>query len=132
MAGSNNENLIRTLKKDECLSPLYEMVKSIRPKTVIRKNKNLILDELNIEKKKDMNKTKKNKFEIFINNENSNMFSYLKEKDKKKIKNNLTNFNNKRSNLSIKTFNMFSTSNIKKKNELKCFGGLLFLLEWNL
>ena len=65
-----------------------------------------------------MNKTKKNKFEIFINNENSNMFSYLKEKDKKKIKNNLTNFNNKRSNLSIKTFNMFSTSNIKKKNEL--------------
>ena len=118
MAGSNNENLIRTLKKDECLSPLYEMVKSIRPKTVIRKNKNLILDELNIEKKKDMNKTKKNKFEIFINNENSNMFSYLKEKDKKKIKNNLTNFNNKRSNLSIKTFNMFSTSNIKKKNEL--------------
>ena len=60
MAGSNNENLIRTLKKDECLSPLYEMVKSIRPKTVIRKNKNLILDELNIEKKKDMNKTKKN------------------------------------------------------------------------
>ncbi len=124
MAGSNNENLIRTLKKDECLSPFYDMIKSMRPKTVIRKNKNIILDELNLEEnKKDIykNKNKKNKFEYYFNDEKINLFSYVKEKDKKKIKNNLTNINKKKTNLDFKSFNMLSTSNIKKKGGYSLF-----------
>ena len=117
MAGSNNENLIRTLKKDECLSPFYDMVKSIRPKSVIKTTKNNILDELNIDNKKNLYKTKKNKFEISINDSNSKLISFLKEKDKNKLKKNLlTNFNNYKSNLSNKNFKILNT-NFNNKNE---------------
>jgi hypothetical protein len=117
MAGSNNENLIRTLKKDECLSPFYDLVKSMRPKSVIRKNKNIMLDELNKdEKQKDIYKNKKNKFNYYFNDEKTNLFSYIREKDKKKIKNNLTNNNSKTPNISFKPFSMLSTNNIKKKS----------------
>ena len=112
MAGSNNENLIRTLRKDECLSPFYDMVKNIRPKSVVRKTKNNILEDLNLDNKKVMNKNKKNKFEISINNNNSNLFSYLKEKDKKKIKKNLlTNYNNYNSNLNNKNSKLYKNNN---------------------
>jgi hypothetical protein len=114
MAGSNNENLIRTLRKDECLSPFYDMVKNIRPKSVVRKTKNIILEDLNLDNKKVMNKNKKNKFEISINNNNSNLFSYLKEKDKKKIKKNLlTNYNNYNSNLNNKNSKLYKNNNNK-------------------
>ena len=117
MAGSNNENLIRTLKKDECLSPFYDLVKSMRPKSVIRKNKNIMLDELNKdEKQQDIYKNKKNKFNFYFNDEKTNLFSYIREKDKKKIKNNLTNNNSKTTNIGFKNFSMLSTNNIKKKS----------------
>ena len=122
MAGSNNENLIRTLKKDECLSPFYEMVKSIRPKSVIKKTKNNILDEFNIDNKKNVYNAKKNKFEISINDTNSKLISYLKEKDKKKLKKNLlTNFNNYKSNLSNKNFKILNTNTnyYNNKNEFE-------------
>ena len=123
MAGSNNENLIRSLKKDECLSPFFNMVKPARPKSVLKKNKNIILDELNLENKKENNKNKKNKIQLSMHDSNSNLFFYLKEKDKKKVKNNLlTTFNNK----SSKNFNILNKINNKNYNQAKNEFSIIF------
>ena len=116
MAGSNNENLIRSLKKDECLSPFFYMVNSVRPKSVIRKNKNNILDELSLDNKKEINKNRQNKFQIDINNTNSNLIPYLKEKDKKNVKNKLFTIFNNKYNLSSKKLNILN-KNSKKNNK---------------
>lgn len=84
MAGSNNENLIRTLKKDECLNPLFDIFKQFRPKSVAGINRNKFMTELSKELKSSVNKSKKNKFEISI--ENSNLIPFLKKKTKRKAK----------------------------------------------
>ena len=59
MAGSNNENLIRTLKKDECLNPLFDMFKSLRPKSVAKNNRNNFLNILSSDRQNITNKAKK-------------------------------------------------------------------------
>ena len=122
MAGSNNENLIRTLKKDDCLSPIYD-TNIVRPKSVIRKKNNInIFTDINIGDKRDIIKNKKKKFEFPINDDsNSNLISYLKEKDKKKDKNYLlTNYNNNnKSNLINKNFKLFNKNNLSHTNDKK-------------
>ena len=122
MAGSNNENLIRTLKKDDCLSPIYD-TNIVRSKSVIRKKNNInIFTDINIGDKRDIIKNKKKKFEFPINDDsNSNLISYLKEKDKKKVKNYLlTNYNNNnKSNLINKNFKLFNKNNLSHTNDKK-------------
>ena len=120
MAGSNNENLIRTLKKDESFSPIYDMVKSVRPKSVMGKKNNNIFTEINIENKKDLNNIRKKKFGLSINDSNPNFISFLKEKDKKKVKNYLmTNYNNNKSNLSTKNFMLYNKNKVSSINKKK-------------
>jgi hypothetical protein len=111
MAGSNNENLIRTLKKDECLNPLFDIFKQFRPKSVAGINRNKFMTELSKELKSSVNKSKKNKFEISI--ENSNLIPFFKEKDKRKAKRKLitNSYNNRNSNLGNKD-KFFSAYNI--------------------
>ena len=99
------------------------MVKPARPKSVLKKNKNIILDELNLENKKENNKNKKNKIQLSMHDSNSNLFFYLKEKDKKKVKNNLlTTFNNK----SSKNFNILNKINNKNYNQAKNEFSIIF------
>ena len=94
MAGSNTENLIKTFKKDENFSSFYDMVKAGRPKSVVSKGKNNLLTDGNIQNKNNINKKRKNNFELSLNDSNSNLISFLKEKDKKKVKKSLmTNYN---------------------------------------
>ena len=126
MAGSNNENLIRTLKKDESFSPIYDMVKSVRPKSVMGKKNNNIFTEINIENKKDINNIRKKKFGLSINDSNPNFISFLKEKDKKKVKNYLmTNYNNNKSNLSSKNFMLYNKNKVSNINNKKGFNIML-------
>lgn len=111
MAGSNNENLIRTLKKDECLNPLFDIIKQFRPKSVAGINRNKLMTELSKELKNSVNKSRKNKFELSI--ENSNLIPIFKEKDKRKAKRKLFtySYNNRNSNLGNKD-NFLSAYNI--------------------
>ena len=117
MAGSNNENLIRTLKKDESFSPIYDMVGTSRPKSVKGKNKNNMFTEINIDNKKNIKSIRKNKFDLSINDSNSNLISFLKDNDKKKVKNYLmTNYNNHKSNLSAKNFILLNKNKVNNNN----------------
>ena len=119
MAGSNNENLIRTFKKDENFSPFYDVVKLARPKSVVGKNKNILLTDTNIMNKNDKNKKRRKNFELSLNDSNSNFISFLKEKDKKKVKKSLmTNYNInsiKKPNSSNKNIRILTRTNINKK-----------------
>ena len=110
MAGSNNENLIRTLKKDDCLNPLFDIFKQFRPKSVVGINRSKFITELNKELKNSANRSKKNKFGLTI--ENSNLIPILAEKDKRKAKRKFftNSYNNRNSNLGNKD-NFLSTYN---------------------
>jgi hypothetical protein len=121
MAGSNNENLIRTFKKDENFSGFYDMIKKVRPKSVMGTNKNNLLTDINIQNKNSINKKIKKNFELSLNDSNSNLISFLKEKDKKKVKKSLmTNYNInsiKRANLSNKNFRILTKTNINNNKK---------------
>ena len=121
MAGSNNENLIRTFKKDENFSGFYDMIKTVRPKSVMGTNKNNLLTDINALNKNSINKKIKKNFELSLNDSNSNLISFLKEKDKKKVKKSLmTNYNInsiKKANLSNKNFRILTKTNINNNKK---------------
>ena len=121
MAGSNNENLIRTFKKDENFSGFYDMIKTVRPKSVMGINKNNLLTDINVQNKNSINKKIKKNFELSLNDCNSNLISFLKEKDKKKVKKSLmTNYNInriKKANLSNKNFRILTKTNINNNKK---------------
>ena len=121
MAGSNNENLIRTFKKDENFSGFYDMIKTVRPKSVMGTNKNNLLTDINVQNKNSINKKIKKNFELSLNDSNSNLISFLKEKDKKKVKKSLmTNYNInsiKKANLSNKNFRILTKTNINNNKK---------------
>ena len=70
MAGSNNENLLKTFKKDD-INPIFDIFKSIRPKSVAKKTKTPFLTEIN------KNKMEKIDTDFFQNNQNL----YIKEEN---------------------------------------------------
>ena len=110
MAGSNNENLIRTCKKDD-INPIFDKFKAIRPKSMSNKGKTPFLTEIGRDKNNlDFFHHKK---EIVINEENTNYIpeSSVKKVEKRKTMSNIfVNFN-------ITSHNFTNNSNnIKNKD----------------
>ena len=91
MAGSNNENLLRSYKKDE-INPIFNMFKSVRPKTVKNRGKITFLTELSGERTNRINlgMSKKN---LEINEENPNNVPKSKNKKRKTMGNIFINLN---------------------------------------
>ena len=91
MAGSNNENLIRTFKKDE-VNPIFDMFKSVRPKTVKNRGKITFLTELSGERSSRISLAM-NKKNLEINEENPNNIPETKTSKRKTMGNIFINFN---------------------------------------
>ena len=91
MAGSNNENLIRTFKKDE-INPIFDMFKSVRPKTVKNRGKITFLTELGGERSSRISLAM-NKKNLEINEENPNNIPETKTSKRKTMGNIFINFN---------------------------------------
>ena len=91
MAGSNNENLIRTFKKDE-VNPIFDMFKSVRPKTVKNRGKITFLTELGGERSSRISLAM-NKKNLEINEENPNNIPETKTSKRKTMGNIFINFN---------------------------------------
>jgi hypothetical protein len=71
MAGSNNENLIRNLKKDD-VNPIFDIFRSMRPRSVANKIKSPFLTELGKDRnsRNSIKLLKNKKDNLFINEEN--------------------------------------------------------------
>ena len=119
MAGSNNENLLRAFKKDE-INPIFDMFKSMRPKTVKNKGKVTFLTELGGERPRiNLEQHKKS---LLINEENPN---YLKESNARKkrqtMANIVVNFNltNHSQNPNLNSINSVNSNQTNEINKLK-------------
>ena len=71
MAGCNNENLIRNLKKDD-VNPIFDIFRSMRPRSVANKIKSPFLTELGKDRnsRNSIKLLKNKKDNLFINEEN--------------------------------------------------------------
>ena len=119
MAGSNNENLLRAFKKDE-INPIFDMFKSMRPKTVKNKGKVTFLTELGGERPRiNLDQHKKS---LLINEENPN---YLIESNARKkrqtMANIVVNFNltNHSQNPNLNSINSVNSNQTNEINKLK-------------
>ena len=120
MAGSNNENLIRTFKKDD-INPISDMLKIIRPKSVANKVKSPFLTDLT--KARNSFNVFQSKNNLHINEENPNN---KKESEVKKRKTmgsifinhnfNLTSLNQNINNNNINNQNNAHKKSINNKN----------------
>ena len=121
MAGSNNENLMRTFKKDD-INPIFDMFKSMRPKTVKNKGKMTFLTELGEEKPSMSNMNPpQNKKSLFINEENPNYIVESRNKKRQTMSNIFVNLNftNQSQNK-----NLISNNNNINNNQIKDFNNL--------
>ena len=119
MAGSNNENLLRTFKKDD-INPIFDMFKSMRPKTVKNKGRVTFLTELGGERPRiNLEQHKKS---LLINEENPN---YLIESNARKkrqtMANIVVNFNltNHSQNPNLNSINSINSNQTNEINKLK-------------
>ena len=119
MAGSNNENLLRAFKKDD-INPVFDMFKSMRPKTVKNKGKISFLTELGEERPRiNLNQHKKS---IFINEENPN---HLAESNLKRKRQTMANiginfhFTNQSQNPNLNSINSVNSNQNNEINKLK-------------
>jgi hypothetical protein len=119
MAGSNNENLLRAFKKDD-INPIFDMFKSMRPKTVKNKGKISFLTELGEERPRiNLNQHKKS---IFINEENPN---HLVESNIKRKRQTMANiginfhFTNQSQNPNLNSINSVNSIQNNEINKLK-------------
>ena len=122
MAGSNNENLIKTFKKDD-INPIFDMFKSMRPKSVANKVKGPYLTELGKNSNGGSNirlfKNKKNS--LVINEENPNQINPIIESKAKKrqtMSNILINFHLPNQNITNNNINNQINDNIKNKRSI--------------
>ena len=119
MAGSNNENLLRAFKKDD-INPIFDMFKSMRPKTVKNKGRVTFLAELGGERPRiNLEQHKKS---LLINEENPN---YLIESNARKkrqtMANIVVNFNltNHSQNPNLNSINSINSNQTNEINKLK-------------
>ena len=119
MAGSNNENLLRAFKKDD-INPIFDMFKSMRPKTVKNKGRVTFLTELGGERPRiNLEQHKKS---LLINEENPN---YLIESNARKkrqtMANIVVNFNltNHSQNPNLNSINSVNSNQTNEINKLK-------------
>ena len=119
MAGSNNENLLRAFKKDD-INPIFDMFKSMRPKTVKNKGRVTFLTELGGERPRiNLEQHKKS---LLINEENPN---YLIESNARKkrqtMANIVVNFNltNHSQNPNLNSINSINSNQTNEINKLK-------------
>ena len=113
MAGSNNENLLKTFKKDD-VNPIFDMFKLKRPKTVKNKgriSKATFLTELNGERDFIKNNNiKKKRSSLYINEENPNNFVESKKTRKRQTMANIF--------INFKMENQNSNNNINDNNPI--------------
>ena len=118
MAGSNNENLIKTFKKD-VINPIFDMFKSMRPKSVANKVKGTYLTELgkNINRKNSIRLFKNKKDSLVINEENPNQINPIIYKPQKRqtMSNLYNNYHLPNQNLTNNNINNQISENIKNK-----------------
>lgn len=119
MAGSNNENLLRAFKKDD-INPIFDMFKSMRPKTVKNKGRVTFLTELGGERPRiNLEQHKKS---LLINEENPN---YLKESNARKKRQTMANivvnfnFTNQSQNPNLNSINSVNSNQTNEINKLK-------------
>ena len=117
MAGSNNENLLRAFKKDD-INPIFDMFKSMRPKTVKNKGRVTFLTELGGERPRiNLEQHKKS---LLINEENPN---YLIESNARKkrqtMANIVVNFNFTNQNPNLNSINSVNSNQTNEINKLK-------------
>ena len=117
MAGSNNENLLRAFKKDD-INPIFDMFKSMRPKTVKNKGRITFLTELGGERPRiNLEQHKKS---LLINEENPN---YLIESNARKkrqtMANIVVNFNFTNQNPNLNSINSVNSNQTNEINKLK-------------
>ena len=119
MAGSNNENLLRAFKKDD-INPIFDMFKSMRPKTVKNKGRVTFLTELGGERPRiNLEQHKKS---LLINEENPN---YLLESNARKKRQTMANivvnfnFTNQSQNPNLNSINSVNSNQTNEINKLK-------------
>ena len=119
MAGSNNENLLRAFKKDD-INPIFDMFKSMRPKTVKNKGRVTFLTELGGERPRiNLEQHKKS---LLINEENPN---YLMESNARKKRQTMANivvnfnFTNQSQNPNLNSINSVNSNQTNEINKLK-------------
>ena len=119
MAGSNNENLLRAFKKDD-INPIFDMFKSMRPKTVKNKGRVTFLTELGGERPRiNLEQHKKS---LLINEENPN---YLLESNARKKRQTMANivvnfnFTNQSQNPNLNSINSINSNQTNEINKLK-------------
>ena len=119
MAGSNNENLLRTFKKDD-INPIFDMFKSMRPKTVKNKGRVTFLTELGGERPRiNLEQHKKS---LLINEENPNYLIESNARKKRQTMANIVvnfNFTNQSQNPNLNSINSVNSNQTNEINKLK-------------
>ena len=119
MAGSNNENLLRTFKKDD-INPIFDMFKSMRPKTVKNKGRVTFLTELGGERPRiNLEQHKKS---LLINEENPNNLIESNARKKRQTMANIVvnfNFTNQSQNPNLNSINSVNSNQTNEINKLK-------------
>ena len=119
MAGSNNENLLRAFKKDD-INPIFDMFKSMRPKTVKNKGRVTFLTELGGERPRiNLEQHKKS---LLINEENPNYLIESNARKKRQTMANIVvnfNFTNQSQNPNLNSINSVNSNQTNEINKLK-------------
>ena len=119
MAGSNNENLLRAFKKDD-INPIFDMFKSMRPKTVKNKGRVTFLTELGGERPRiNLEQHKKS---LLINEENPNNLIESNARKKRQTMANIVvnfNFTNQSQNPNLNSINSINSNQTNEINKLK-------------
>ena len=119
MAGSNNENLLRTFKKDD-INPIFDMFKSMRPKTVKNKGRVTFLTELGGERPRiNLEQHKKS---LLINEENPNNLIESNARKKRQTMANIVvnfNFTSQSQNPNLNSINSINSNQTNEINKLK-------------
>ena len=119
MAGSNNENLLRAFKKDD-INPIFDMFKSMRPKTVKNKGRVTFLTELGGERPRiNLEQHKKS---LLINEENPNNLIESNARKKRQTMANIVvnfNFTNQSQNPNLNSINSVNSNQTNEINKLK-------------
>jgi hypothetical protein len=119
MAGSNNENLLRAFKKDD-INPIFDMFKSMRPKTVKNKGRVTFLTELGGERPRiNLEQHKKS---LLINEENPNNVIESNARKKRQTMANIVvnfNFTNQSQNPNLNSINSINSNQTNEINKLK-------------
>ena len=119
MAGSNNENLLRAFKKDD-INPIFDMFKSMRPKTVKNKGRVTFLTELGGERPRiNLEQHKKS---LLINEENPNYLIESNARKKRQTMANIVvnfNFTNQSQNPNLNSINSVNSNQTNEINKIK-------------